>query len=59
MPKFITYQRPAPVNKGKWAGRPGAPPMTRKEGKKLPTLAPEAPAAKLPFVAGTRLPDHE
>jgi hypothetical protein len=25
MPKFITYQRPAPVNKSSWGGQPGAP----------------------------------
>jgi len=23
MPKFMTYQRPAPVNKTSWSGRPG------------------------------------
>jgi len=23
MPKFMTYQRPAPVNKTSWTGRPG------------------------------------
>ncbi len=23
MPKFMTYQRPAPVNKQSWGGKPG------------------------------------
>lgn len=26
MPKFITYQRPAPVNKANWGGRPAGNP---------------------------------
>jgi hypothetical protein len=26
MPKFMTYQRPIPVNKQSWGGRPGANP---------------------------------
>ncbi len=26
MPKFMTYQRPAPVNKATWSGRPGPNP---------------------------------
>ena len=26
MPKFMTYQRPTPINKQSWAGRPGANP---------------------------------
>ena len=34
MPKFMTYQRPTPVNKQNWAGRPGANPYqpARKQG---------------------------
>lgn len=26
MPKFMTYQRPAPVNKAAWRGKPAANP---------------------------------
>lgn len=26
MPKFMTYQRPTPVNKAAWSGRPAANP---------------------------------
>lgn len=34
MPKFMTYQRPTPVNKQSWGGRPGATPYQpqRKQG---------------------------
>jgi hypothetical protein len=40
MPKFITYQRPAPVNKAGWAGKPGA--AQGKPDKRAPKPAPEA-----------------
>jgi hypothetical protein len=26
MPKFMTYQRPIPVNKANWSGKPGGHP---------------------------------
>ena len=46
MPKFLTYQRPAPVNKQAWLGKPGQaygpvrkPKVVAKE---------EIPALKLP-----------
>ena len=41
MPKFITYQRPAPATRQKWkgGGRPGAP--VGKAGTKAPKAAPE------------------
>jgi hypothetical protein len=50
MPKFMTYQRPAPVNKNAWAGRPGANPYQppRKGGRQLPEGAkPGLPAPLL------------
>lgn len=41
MPKFMTYQRPTPVNKTAWAGRPGANPYrpARKPERQLPDVA--------------------
>ena len=39
MPKFMTYQRPMPVNKSGGAGKPGAP--LGKPGKQAPKPAPE------------------
>ena len=39
MPKFMTYQRPMPVNKSGWARKPGAP--LGKPGKQAPKPAPE------------------
>ena len=47
MPKFMTYQRPAPVNRGNWNATPGRKPV-------LPIKAPqqakkvEAPTLSLP-----------
>jgi hypothetical protein len=35
MPKFITYQRPAPVNKAGWANGKGAPKLGKKASKVL------------------------
>lgn len=35
MPKFITYQRPAPVNKAGWGNGGGAPKLGRKASKVL------------------------
>jgi hypothetical protein len=56
MPKFMTYQRPAPVNKANWRGKPGTP--WGKPGKQIPKPAPEAriPALdiKLPPLPKTR-----
>ena len=40
MPKFLTYQRPAPVNKAGWGGKPGT--AYGKPGKQLPKPAPQA-----------------
>jgi hypothetical protein len=39
MPKFMTYQRPMPVSKSGWTGRPGTP--FGKPGKRAPKPAPE------------------
>lgn len=39
MPKFLTYQRPAAVNKEKW-GKPGV--AYGKPGKQMPKGAPKA-----------------
>jgi hypothetical protein len=41
MPKFATYQRPAPVNKQTWGGKPGVA-YGKKPAKKAPKPAPEA-----------------
>jgi hypothetical protein len=35
MPKFITYQRPAPVNKANWGNGKGAPKPGKKASKAL------------------------
>lgn len=51
MPKFMTYQRPAPVNKQSWSGKPGAP--FGKPGKQAPK---PAPVVRNPVV-DVRLPD--
>ena len=42
MPKFITYQRPAPVNKQNWNGGPKQPPLPRR------APATDKPAPALP-----------
>jgi hypothetical protein len=39
MPKFMTYQRPAPVNKSNWGGKPGT--TWGRPGKQAPKPAPE------------------
>ena len=46
MPKFMTYQRPTPVNKTSWNGRPGASPYqpARKPGAARPAHEPQKPA---------------
>lgn len=38
MPKFLTYQRPAAVNKHNWGGKPGV--AYGKPGKPAPKPAP-------------------
>lgn len=48
MPKFMTYQRPAPVNKANWTGKPGgnpypAPPAVRPALPKPGVTPPPAP----------------
>jgi hypothetical protein len=35
MPKFITYQRPAPVNKASWGNGKGGPKLGKKATKAL------------------------
>jgi hypothetical protein len=40
MPKFLTYQRPAPVNKQNWSGKPGT--TYGKPGRHAPKPAPQA-----------------
>lgn len=49
MPKFMTYQRPTPVNRNAWAGRPGTGPYQspRKGGRQL--LEPVKPALPAGF----------
>jgi hypothetical protein len=46
MPKFMTYQRPVPVNKTAWAGRPGANVPGRKA--KAARTAPEQQRPRRP-----------
>jgi hypothetical protein len=51
MPKFITYQRPAPVNKSNWGGKPGAPygkPGKQPKGRPETRLTQLEPKLKLP-----------
>ncbi len=38
MPKFITYQRPAPVNKAAWGGKPGGNPYQPVRRPQLPPV---------------------
>lgn len=47
MPKFMTYQRPAPVNKTGWTGKPGANPH-QPVRKAAPPQAPEPARPVLP-----------
>jgi hypothetical protein len=53
MPKFATYQRPAPVNKQTWGGKPGVP-YGKTPKQKVPKPAPDAGSGPLP---GIKLPD--
>jgi len=58
MPKFATYQRPAPVNKESWGGRPGVA-YGKTPGKKAPKPAPDSTKTptldiKLPDLLTTR-----
>ena len=51
MPKFLSYQRPVPVNKGNWNGAlKQKPPLPRK----TPAAKPEAPISvpKLEEIVG-------
>ena len=50
MPKYMTYQRPTPVNKTAWAARPGANPYqpVRKPGAARPAREPRKAALLLP-----------
>lgn len=48
MPKFMTYQRPVPVNKTAWAGRPRANPHQPVRKAKAPRTAPEQQRPGLP-----------
>lgn len=47
MPKFMTYQRPAPVNTKGPKGRPGIP-HGRGPAKKAPRPAPDVTTPSLP-----------
>ncbi|WP_156342782.1 hypothetical protein [Devosia sp. A16] len=50
MPKFITYQRPAPVNKQSWGGRQSSnayPPIRRPAAHPAPGLQ-KLPPPQLP-----------
>lgn len=42
MPKFMTYQRPAPINKQSWGGKPGHAygPLRKAPEVKLPKALP-------------------
>lgn len=46
MPKFMTYQRPTPVNKAGWGGRSGANPYQpiRRSGTPVPQSDTRLPA---------------
>ncbi len=49
MPKFLTYQRPAPVNKQSWGGKPGhAYGPTRKPAKVVKSDTAELKLPPLP-----------
>jgi hypothetical protein len=54
MPKFLTYQRPAAVNKQVRAGKPGV--TYGKPGKQMPRGAPK-PAQPQHPVLDIKLPD--
>jgi hypothetical protein len=50
MPKFMTYQRPLPVNKARWNGKSGNP---HQPARALPPAAKPAPEQPKPvFPAG-------
>ncbi|HEV2514712.1 MAG TPA: hypothetical protein VGV07_05655 [Devosia sp.] len=49
MPKFMTYQRPNPVNKQSWAGRSGATPY---QPIRKPAPMPEQRKLTLPPLPG-------
>ena len=49
MPKFLSYQRPTPVNKQSWGGKPGqAYGPVRKPAKVVKADAPEPRLPPLP-----------
>jgi len=50
MPKFMTYQRPAPVNKQSWGGRAGATPY---QPVRKPALTPDPHKLMLPPLLGS------
>jgi hypothetical protein len=52
MPKFMTYQRPAPVNKANWGGVKGAP----KPGKKASKALADKALALPPLLRGAPKP---
>jgi len=47
MPKFATYQRPAPVNKASWGGKPGGSPYQPGRRPQLPPVQPTLPGLNL------------
>ncbi|MDB5538748.1 MAG: hypothetical protein JWQ89_475 [Devosia sp.] len=51
MPKFMTYQRPVPVNKANWTGKPGADaylPARKLKAAAPPATEPARPALPVP-----------
>lgn len=50
MPKFLTYQRPARVNKQTWGGKPGANPYGAPGGKRPLAAKPQIPAPSPPHL---------
>lgn len=48
MPKFMTYQRPVPVNKANWNGRSGGNPY--QPVRKLKLATPPAPEPAKPVL---------
>lgn len=56
MPKFLTYQRPTPINKAGWGGRSGTNPYL--PIRRFGTPGPQA-ASRLPALTAGGLPESK